>query len=141
MAELAADRSRYKLIFANDAAASLSFHVEQKILHHPDPSEVTLAGATVLANLTEAEVTSITSTTIGIDAGGVPPGGGGIEVRRTDFAWNQASDRNLIGRFTTQTFTVPRLTRVQSYHLRKYDNATPPNYSLYSTVLHVDYPL
>ena len=141
VAELAADRSRYKLIFANDAAASLSFHVEQKILHHPDPSEVTLAGATVLANLTEAEITSITSTTIGIDAGVVPPGGGGIEVRRTDFAWNQASDRNLIGRFTTQTFTVPRLTRVQSYHLRKYDNATPPNYSQYSTVLHVDYPL
>ena len=140
-ADLSSDRSRYKLVFANDAAASLSFHVEQHISQHSDPAEVTLAGTTVLANLAAAEITSITSTTISIDAGIAPPTGGGIEVRRTDFAWNQASDRNLIGRFTAQAFTVPRLTRIQSYHLRQYDNASPPNYSQYSTVLHVDYPL
>jgi hypothetical protein len=139
--DLANDRSLYKLSFANDAAASLSFHVEQKISFNPDPAEIAIAGATVLPNLSEAEVTAITSTTVSIDAGVAPPAGGAIEVRRTDFAWNPSSDRNLIGRFSTQAFTVPRLTRIQNYHLRQYDSANPPNYSQYSTVLHVNYPL
>ena len=48
---------------------------------------------------------------------------------------------NLAGRFTTQTFTLPRLSRVQGYYLRQYDGSSPAKYSRYSALLHVDYPL
>ena len=63
------------------------------------------------------------------------------EVRWTDFGWGQANDRNLAGRFSTQTFTLPRLATVQNYFLRQYDNSMPPRYSRYTTALHLKYPL
>ena len=50
-------------------------------------------------------------------------------------------DGNLAGRFTTQTFTLPRLSRVQGYYLRQYDGSSPAKYSRDSALLHVDYPL
>ena len=63
------------------------------------------------------------------------------EVRWSDASWGQASDRNLAGRFTTRTFTLPRLSRVEDYYVRQYDNSSPAKYSRYSTALHLDYPL
>jgi hypothetical protein len=64
-----------------------------------------------------------------------------IEVRANDYGWGQANDRNLLGRFSTQTFNLPRLARTQNYFLRLYDSSSPPKYSRYSAALHVDYPL
>ncbi len=74
------------------------------------------------------------------------PGPGDIkiynaEVRENDYGWGQANDRNLLGRFNTQTFTLARLARTQNYFLRLYDGSSPPKYSRYSAALHVDYPL
>ena len=46
-----------------------------------------------------------------------------------------------MGRFTTQVFTVTRLSRVVDFFLRQYDASAPAKYSRYSTALHVDYPL
>jgi hypothetical protein len=70
-----------------------------------------------------------------------PANGGGIEVRLHDYGWGVANDRNLLGRFSTQTFTLPRLASTQNYFLRLYDNSSPPLYSRYSAALYVDYPL
>jgi hypothetical protein len=53
----------------------------------------------------------------------------------------QANDRNLLGRFNTQTFNLARLAATQNYFLRLYDSSSPPKYSRYSAALHVDYPL
>lgn len=64
-----------------------------------------------------------------------------VEVRQNDYGWGQANDRNLLGRFSTQTFSLPRLARTQDYFLRLYDSSLPPRYSRYSAALHVDYPL
>jgi len=64
-----------------------------------------------------------------------------IEVRENDYGWGQANDRNLLGRFSTQTFNLARLAQTQDYFLRLYDSASPPKYSRYSAALHVDYPL
>jgi hypothetical protein len=86
-------------------------------------------------------VTDVTSTTIAVDAGGVPPTGGGFEVRRTDGGWGLGCDGNLVGRYTTQTFSLSRLSRVQEYYLRQYDASSPAKYSRDSALLHVDYPL
>jgi hypothetical protein len=63
------------------------------------------------------------------------------EVRWSDSGWGPGNERNLIGRFTTQTFTVARLSRVQDCYLRQYDNSSPPKYSRYTTALHIDLPL
>jgi hypothetical protein len=63
-----------------------------------------------------------------------------VEVRWSDFGWGQFNDQNLAGRFTTQTFTLPRLAKVQDYYLRQFDGSTPPRYSRFSAALHVDYP-
>lgn len=62
------------------------------------------------------------------------------EVRWSDSGWGPYNDQNLAGRFTTQTFTLPRLSKVQDYFLRQFDGSTPPKYSRYSTALHIDYP-
>lgn len=64
-----------------------------------------------------------------------------IEVRENDYGWGQANDRNLLGRFSTQTFNLARLAETQNYFLRLYDGSSPPKYSRYSAALHVDYPL
>lgn len=62
------------------------------------------------------------------------------EIRRSDSGWGPDNDRNLIGRFATQTAVLPRLSRVQDYYLRQYDASTPPRYSRYTAALHLDYP-
>lgn len=74
------------------------------------------------------------------------PGPGDIkiydaEVRLHDFGWGVSNDRNLLGRFSGQTFTLPRMARTQNYFLRLYDTSSPPSYSRYAAALHVDYPL
>jgi hypothetical protein len=132
------DRSRYTLRFANEAAAPLAFAAEEGTMR--DVLDAVTPAEAYNADLPDAEITSLTSTTVTINTGIAPPSGGGFEVRRSDFGWGTENDRNLIGRFTTQTFTIPRLARIQTYHIRMYDNATPPKYSRYATVLHVNYP-
>jgi hypothetical protein len=135
--DLVDDRCRYELKFANEAADPLSFDFDKgRISFEIDP---VTPGATFIADVPDAEMTSVSSTTCSIDCGGAAPAGGGFEVRRSDLNFGAANDRNLVGRFTTQAFTVPRLTRVQTYYIRAYD--ATERYSRYSTALHVDYPL
>jgi hypothetical protein len=135
-AYLADDRCQYSLKFANDAADPLSFDFDKgRLFAELDP---VTPGAGYTADVPDAEVTAVTSTTVSIDVGRTPVAGGGFEVRRSDTNWGAANDRNLIGRFTTQTFTVPRLTRVQNHCIRMYDAAG--KYSRYTTLLHVDIP-
>jgi hypothetical protein len=107
----------------------------------PPLLQTTQVGAYYQVDLTEAQITSVTSTTVEVDAGLSPPSGQGIEVRENDYGWGQANDRNLLGRFNTQTFSLTRLAETQDYFLRLYDNSSPPKYSRYSAALHVDYPL
>ena len=83
----------------------------------------------------------MTSTTVTIDAGFTPVAGGGIEVRYSDAGWGIDNNRNLVGRYTSSSFTLTRFARAQTYFLRSYDGSGPPKYSRYSTALHVDYPL
>ena len=140
---LAQDRSEYTIRFANDAAEPMAAEFAKMKLPDPLPVAFTTTGASsslYLAPLAAAQVTSIIATQIGVDTGTAPPAGGGIEVRRSDGGWGATNDGNLVGRFTTQTFVLPRLSRVQEYVLRQYDNSSPAKYSRQSALLHVDYP-
>ena len=140
--DLANDRGKYKILFANEAAepVALQFHANAQRKLPATVIAVTDAVVNLPPSLVAAEITQVSSTTTTMDAGQGLPAGYGIEVRRSDFGWGPYNDQNLIGRFTTQTFTVPRVAKSQSYFLRLYDTSNPPLYSLHSALLHVDYP-
>lgn len=141
------DRSEYTIHFATDAAEvqqPLAFalnHGKAPLLPNLITQTTTGVGSNYLADLTEAQITIVASTTVTMDAGVAPPSGGGIEVRRSDVGWGAGNDLNLIGRFNAQVFSAPRLSRVQDYFLRQYDGSSPPKYSRYSAALHLDWPL
>jgi len=142
-ADLVNDRSQYSIRFANDAAETLGFESDAAHVGYvPDVTATTTSeGTTFIADLPMADVTAITSITISVRTGVAPPSGGGFEVRRSDYGWGMENDRNLVGRFTAQTFTLPRLSSSQTYYLRQYDAGSAPRYSRYSTALHISYPL
>lgn len=146
IADPADDRGFYAIEFANDLAMPLGIEYGASattiaLQDMPPLLETTQVGAYYQINLTEAQITAVTSTTVQVDAGFAPASGFGIEVRENDYGWGQANDRNLLGRFSTQAFSLPRLAQTQNYFLRLYDGASPPKYSRYSAALHVDYPL
>jgi hypothetical protein len=138
--DLANDRSRYMLRFADEGAEPLGTRLGTA--QAADWSRVVVqakdAQGVLPPDLTAAEFTQVTSTTVTVDAGVTPSVGVGIEVRRSDAGWGPDNDRNLAGRFTTRTFTLPRWSRVQDYFLRLYD--VTGQYSRHSAGLHVDYP-
>jgi hypothetical protein len=144
--DLPDDRGMYTIEFVNDLAGPLAYQLESTttivpLQDMPLPQTTAQVGNYFLQNLTEAQITAVSSTTASVDAGMTPPAGWGIEVRENDYGWGVANDRNLLGRFNTETFTLSRLARTQNYFLRLYDNSSPPRYSRYSAALHVDYPL
>ena len=141
------DRGFYTIRFANDLAAPLAMEYGASsttiaLQDVPPLLATTQIGAYYQSNLTEAQIMAVSSTTVEIDLGVAPAsGGGGVEVRENDYGWGQANDRNLLGRFETQTFSLTRVAQTQTYFLRLYDGSSPPRYSRYSAALHVDYPL
>ncbi|MGB8582391.1 MAG: hypothetical protein WCD47_16340 [Candidatus Sulfotelmatobacter sp.] len=146
IADPADDRSFYTIGFANDLASPLGIEYAASatviaLQDMPPLLQTTQVGAYYQVNLTEAQITAVTSTTVEVDAGLAPASGTGIEVRLNDYGWGRANDQNLLGRFNTQTFSLARLARTQNYFLRLYDSSSPPKYSRYSAALHVDYPL
>ncbi len=135
------DRAQYTLKFSNDAAAAIA--VERGKVQAKQVATLTAASRTAVAaevpSLPNAEATAIAGTSVTIDAGTEAVPGGGFEVRSGgDWGWGTATDRNLQGRFTSRSFTLPKCERGQDYYLRMYDGATPPNYSRRTTLLHVD---
>jgi hypothetical protein len=141
--DLAGEHSFYRIHFADDAAMTLSFEFDAAIIATPlNIAQIANAqvGSTFLPDLTSAQVTLVASTTASIDVGISPPIAGGFEVRWSDVGWGQFNDENLAGRFTTQAFTLPRLSRVEDYFLRQFDASVPRKYSRHSSALHVDFP-
>ena len=139
-------RGIYVIEFANDLASPLGYQEGESttvvpLQDAPSTLLTTQVGSYYLPNLSNAQITQVSSTTVQVDAGIAPGNGLGIEVRAHDFGWGSSNDRNLLGRFATQSFSLPRLARTQNYFLRIYDNSSPAKYSRYSAALHVDYPL
>jgi hypothetical protein len=142
--DIAGENSRYTLRFVDAGDPSLDFAFVAALMKQTQvltPIDVTEVGNYYLADLPDAEVTNVTSTTVTVNAGWTPPAGGGVEVRYSDEGWGVGYNGNLMGRFTSSSFTLTRYARAQDYFLRSYDDSTPPKYSRYSAALHVDYPL
>jgi hypothetical protein len=142
--DIAGENIRYSLRFVDAGDPSLDFAFVTALMKQTQvltPIDMSMVGNVYLPDLTDAEVTNVTSTTVTIDVGFTPVAGGGIEVRYSDAGWGIDNNRNLVGRFTNSSFTLTRYARAQTYFLKSYDGSGPPKYSRYSAALHVDYPL
>jgi hypothetical protein len=139
------DHSQYTIRFADGAASPLTMEFTGAPVGPAldlTPTPVAEVGSNFLPDLTGAELQMPPgSTSVSLDAGQDPLPGGGFEVRWSDTGWGPDNERNLVGRFATRVFAVPRLARVQDYYLRQYDGSSPAKYSRYSAALHLDFPL
>jgi hypothetical protein len=134
----------YKVAFANDWATEWSDGLGLKLSDTiaPDavlPQTAMNAAGGVLANLSLLSVTSVTTSVITVDAGVVPPVGGGFEVRRKDWAFRAGNDSDLVLRSPVQNFSIPRAAQIERYFVRMYDASTV--YSRFSSVVLVDAPV
>ena len=86
----------------------------------------------VLANLRQMSVTSLSNSVLTLDAGAVPPAGGGFEVRRRDSGWGQTS-ADLVLQSPVRGFDIPRLAFEEHFFIRMYDASTPRLYSRFAT--------
>ena len=105
------------------------------------PNPVTLPEVLIahLQTLDRAQVSSVVNSLTGnyitVDLGAAPVTG--CEVRNVDGGWGVA-DQGLVGFFTSQTFTLPRSIRDQTWYLRTKNGSV---YSRFSKALRVVYPL
>jgi hypothetical protein len=133
------DLVQYAISFANDWAEDLAIKTSGTV-----PADAWLpapVSPTVLANLNNLTVTSLTASAVSINTGVTPPTGGGFEIRRRDFAFAPGEDTGLVMRASVPNMTFSRETANDRFYIRMYDGATPPNYSEFSTALFINLPL
>jgi hypothetical protein len=95
--------------------------------------------ATYLDNLYNAKLKFVNGTQVIVDLGNTLAAYGcsGVEVRRSDTGW-ASNAQNLVGVFTSQTFTLPRTLIDQTWYLRLVNGSKT---SRFSRVFRVNYPL
>jgi hypothetical protein len=133
------DLVEYGITFANDWADDLAIKTSATV-----PADAWLpapVAPTVLANLNNVTVTSISGSSVTVNAGVVPPTGGGFEIRKRDFAFMPGEDPDLVMRGSQPNMTITRTTASDRFYIRMYDGATPPNYSEFSAALFINLPL
>ncbi|HTB98090.1 MAG TPA: hypothetical protein VK716_13850 [Terracidiphilus sp.] len=133
------DQIEYSIAFANDWADDLAIKSSAVV-----PADAWLPAPvshTVLANLNQLAVTSISASTVSLNTGATAPPGGGFEVRRRDYAFQPGSDTDLVVRGAQSAITFNRSAVGDRYYIRMYDGATPPNYSEFSAALFFNLPL
>lgn len=104
----------------------------------PDPQNLPVATtvfSTYLDNLQQAKLSFINGTQVTVDLGAPPITG--VEVRRSDTGWGQNSV-NVIGRFTTQKFVLPRTLLDQTWYMRLVNG---PQTSRFTRAFRVNYPM
>ena len=137
----------YKINFANDWVTEwndgLGLKLGDSIASDALlPATAASGPAEVLANLQQVAVTSLTNLAIQVDAGVVPPAGGGFEVRRRDWLFGVGVDGpDLVLRSPVRSFAIPRAAQAEQYFVRMYDGSTPPVYSRFSSALFVNWPV
>jgi hypothetical protein len=128
----------YEISFANDWADDLAIKTSGEV--PADAWLPALVTPTVLPDLTNLAVTSISGAAVTISTGTAPPVGGGFEIRRRDFGFMAGEDSDLVMRGTQQTMTFARTSGNDRFYIRMYDGSTPANYSEHSTALFINLP-
>jgi hypothetical protein len=132
----------YRMAFANDWAEGLGLTLSETIAADALlPKTALNAPGNVLANLQQLQVVSATGTALQVDAGTVPPAGGGFEVRRRDGDFGPGVDQDLVLRSPVRSFSIPREGQIEHYYVRMFDGSTPPLYSRFSSAVFTDLPV
>ncbi|GAA3752816.1 hypothetical protein [Terriglobus aquaticus] len=92
------------------------------------------------ASLPQLAVTVAGTTSLQVDAGTIPPVGGGFEVRRHDGGWGPdqpgaAPDGELVLRSPVRSFSIPRAAFAERFYVRMYDGSETPVYSGQSSLI------
>ncbi len=153
---------RYKLAFANDWAETLGLTLSEAVaadallpaaaldlVPAPTADDIPTLPVHVLANLQQMTVTSVSTTTIQVDAGTDASTGGGFEVRRRDGGFGtglaagtaSAGNGDLVLRSPVRGFTIPRAAAEETFFVRMYDAGTPPLYSRVSSAIVTHVPV
>jgi hypothetical protein len=131
----------YRISFANDWAESVGLTLSEAVSTDALlPQAALSAPASVLTNL-QMTVVSVSDTAIQLDAGMVPPIGGGFEVRRRDGDFGPVVDQDLVLRSAVRSFSIPRTAQLERYFLRMYDGSNPPIYSRFSSAVFTNVPV
>ena len=131
---------RYTADFTNVWAESLCIQLSAGI-----PADVVLPQqatdvATTLQSLSSLTVAGVTTTTLTLNTGLTAPANGGFEVRRRENTFGPGVDSDLVLRTSTTTISIPRLSAVEQYYVRMYDDAVPPHYSSFSAAVFLNIP-
>lgn len=129
---------RYTAGFANDWAEPLSLTTTARAPLSAWLPSVALTSSSALASARDLSVSSVSTTQIQVQAGLMPPSGGGFEVRRSDWKFGAGDGADLVLRSPTPNFAIVREAPVERYYVRMYDGATPPNYSRFSSAIFVN---
>jgi hypothetical protein len=133
------DLVEYTVSFANDWADDLAIKTSKSV---PEDTWFPVpVMPTVLDNLSDLAVTTLSNCSVTINAGLTPPDGGGFEIRRRDFAFMAGEDSTLVLRSSVPNITFARESANERFYIRMYDGATPPNYSEFSAALFINLPL
>jgi hypothetical protein len=133
------DLVQYDIAFANDWADDLAIRTSATVpVNAWLPAPV---APTLLANLNNLTVTSLSGSTVTINTGVTAPAGGGFEIRLRDFAFRPGEDPTLVLRGSLPTLSFSRVSASDRFYIRMYDGSTPPNYSEFSTALFINLPL
>ena len=108
------------------------------------PAEMYVVSTT--ASLPGLAVTVAGKSSLQVDAGVVPPVGGGFEVRRHDGGWGPDQpgappDDELVLRSPVRSFSVPRAAFAERFYVRMYDGSETPVYSAQSCLLSTRLPV
>jgi len=135
------DLTKYTIEFANDWAEALSLKLSSTVPKDAWLPQEPVTAVTVLQNLVNLAITSVTGSAIQIATGVAPPAGGGFEVRRRDWYFGPSNDSDLVLRSPVSNFTIPREAAIEQYYIRQYDASTPPNYSRFSSAVFLNVPM
>jgi hypothetical protein len=131
----------YAVDFANDWAETIAMKLSSAIstdVYLPQQAE-TVAGD-YLANLNALQVSSISATSIAVNAGVSAPAGGGFEVRSQDYTFGPTGGEGLVLRSLVPSFTITRSADEEQFFIRMYDGSTPPLYSRLSSAIFTNVP-
>jgi hypothetical protein len=126
----------YVVQFANDWAETIAIKLSSSI--SPDvylPQEPETTAGDYLANLNTLLVSSISASSVVVNAGITPPSGGGFEVRSRDYTFGPAGGEGLVLRSPVANFTITRSADEEQFFIRMYDGSTPPLYSRLSSAI------
>ena len=132
---------QYVVDFANDWAETIAMKLSSAISREVYlPQEPETTAGNYLANLNALQVSSISTTSVAVNAGVNAPTGGGFEVRSQDYTFGSAGGEGLVLRSPVPNFTITRSADEEQFFIRMYDGSTPPLYSRISSAIFTNAP-